>query len=54
MEAEGLMVYDKGGLSVFKFFLFISQPFCCVFIKCRDKNCLRFVLFLIQCRDRQK
>ena len=32
------MFYEKGGLSVFKNPLFISQLFCCAFIKCRDNN----------------
>ena len=35
------MVYEKGGLSVFKKFLFISQLFCCAFIKCHNNNCPR-------------
>ena len=52
-KLRGLMVYEKGGLSVFKIFLFISQLFCCFFIKFRNSNCLGFVPFLIRCRDRQ-
>ena len=37
-KLRGLMVYDKGGLIVFKFFLFINQLFCCAFIKCCDNK----------------
>ena len=53
-ETERVDGYEKGGPSVFKNFLFISQLFCCVFIKCCDNNFLGFVPFLIRCHDRHK
>ena len=37
-KLRGLMVYEKGGLTGFKTLLFISQLFCCAFIKCRDNT----------------
>ena len=37
-KLRGLMVYEKVGLPVFKKFIFISQRFCCAFIKCRDNK----------------
>ena len=46
-----LTVYESGGLSVFKIFLFISQMFVMPSLIVATKIDLGFVPFLILCRD---
>ena len=40
-KLRGLMVYEKAGLPFLKYFLFISQLFCCAFSKCPKRKCPR-------------
>ena len=48
------MVYEADGLSGFKIYLFIGQMFVMPSLNVATKTNLRFVPFLILCRDKKK